>query len=237
MNNVTFKVFRFNPDNDKKHYFDTFSIPFTKGMTVLDGLFYIQRRMDGSLAFRVSCRAGVCGSCSMHINGKYRLACETQVGLLGGNITVRPLSHLPIFKDLFVDFKPFWDKYKYIKPYLIPGNTADETERLQTQDDRKKIDLIIDCILCSSCYSSCTMTATHKDYLGPAALLKVNRFVQDTRDNATTERLDVASGNDGVFRCHTIYNCQYVCPKDLDPTGAIANLKRKIVAKDFGCKK
>jgi len=223
-----FKIFRFDPEKDKRPRFQKYEVPARPYLTVLDALFYIQDNLDGSVAFRSSCREGVCGSCAMHINGKYRLACETQISLLKSKtIRLRPLAHLPIIRDLFVDMRAFWDKYREIKPYLMPGNEAPEKERLQTVDERKKIDILVDCILCSSCYSSCPVTATDEKYLGPAALLKADRFLCDSRDKANEERLTIINGDHGAFRCHTIFNCQKVCPKDLDPTGAIADLKMK----------
>jgi succinate dehydrogenase / fumarate reductase iron-sulfur subunit len=234
MKEVKFKVFRFDPEKDKNFHFDTFVVPTRPGMTVLEGLLYIRENIDSSLAFRTSCRAGVCGSCAMHINGRYRLACETQISVCGNIIRIRPLAHLNIIKDLVVDMTPFWKKYKFIKPYLIPGNPnpvdIGGKERIQTQDEREKLTGIIDCILCGCCYAACPMTATHEEYLGPAAFLKANRFFLDTRDNADEERLKlVASEEHGVWRCHTIFNCQKACPKELDPAGAIANLKMNAI--------
>ncbi|MBI3990615.1 MAG: 2Fe-2S iron-sulfur cluster binding domain-containing protein, partial [Candidatus Omnitrophica bacterium] len=159
---MIFKVFRFNPEEDKKPYFKIYDVPVKKGMTVLDGLWYIQERLDGSLAFRSSCRAGVCGSCAMHINGCYRLACETQLSGLKGElsaakppadiiITIRPLSELKVIRDLVVDMEQFWKKYEYIKPYLMPGASMSGKERCQTYDERKKLDGLIECILCGCC--------------------------------------------------------------------------------------
>jgi len=229
---VIFNIFRFNPDNDKKPYFQEFEIPFIrKDLTVLEGLYYIQERLDNSLAFRSSCRAAVCGSCAMHINGKYRLACNTLVSKLKSNtITIRPLSHMPIHKDLFVDMKPFWEKYEHIKPYLIPGKSAPTSgEQIQSPDERTRIDVLIDCILCACCHSSCPITASHEKYLGPMALLNMDRFLSDTRDGAKQERLAIVNDEHGVWRCHTVFNCQEVCPKDLNPSGAIAHLKMEIV--------
>ncbi len=234
MEKRTFKIFRYDSSKEESPRFASFEVPVEQGMTVLEGLIYIQGNLDGSLAFRSSCRAGVCGSCAMHINGKYRLACETQIDQLKSNtVTIRPMAHLKVFKDLFVDLEPFWEKYKRIKPFLQPGEPAPERERIQTAEDRLKLEGLIDCILCGACYASCTVCETHPDYLGPAVLLKVARFVEDSRDNASDQRLEDVSGFDGVFRCHTIFNCQEVCPKDLDPTGSIANLKRKIIKKKF----
>ncbi|MFH1729220.1 MAG: succinate dehydrogenase iron-sulfur subunit [Pseudomonadota bacterium] len=235
MEEIIIKVFRFDPDVDKKHHFDKFVVPYERGMTVLDCLLYIQSHLDGSLAFRYSCREGVCGSCAMHINGKYQLACEAQVSeLKSKSITVRPLAHLPIVRDLFVDLEPFWEKYKLIKPYLIPGKpSVDGKERLQKVEDRSKLDQIVDCILCGCCFSSCMLTKTDPNYIGPAALAKADRFVLDSRDSATEERLAIIGGDDGVFKCHTMFNCLEVCPKDVNPTKRIADLKNKLVCSKY----
>jgi len=229
--NYIFSVFRFDPDADHSPRFDAFRVPpFKKSLTVLEGLFYIQEKLDGSLAFRASCREGICGSCAMHINGKYRLACETQVAELdSGTVRIQPLGHLAVLRDLVVDMEPFFEKYKYIKPFLMPGSPPPERERPQTADEQAKVMPSIDCILCSCCYSSCTVTGTDPEYLGPAALLWADRFIRDSRDSADDERLDLIDQVHGVWRCHTIFSCQEVCPKDLDPTGAIADLKRKAI--------
>jgi succinate dehydrogenase / fumarate reductase iron-sulfur subunit len=226
---AAFKIFRFDPDEKKAPHFQKYEVPFEEGLTVLGGLLYIQHHIDGSVAFRSVCRAGVCGSCSMHINGKYRLACEVQVSHLGYNVTLRPLAHMPIIKDLMVDLAPFWEKYEEIKPYLMSGGAPPEKERMQSRDERSKLTGIVDCILCGCCHSSCAMTGTDPEYLGPAALAKAARFILDSRDEGYEERLSLVSGDHGVWRCHTIYSCQEVCPKDIDPTGAIAVLKRNII--------
>ncbi|MCF6154684.1 MAG: succinate dehydrogenase iron-sulfur subunit [Candidatus Brocadia sp.] len=229
---VFFHILRFNPDTDKKPFFQKFEIPFTrKDLTVLEGLNYIQQRLDNSLAFRSSCREAICGSCAMHINGKYRLACNTLVSKLKSNtITIRPIAHMPIHKDLFVDMKPFWEKYEYIKPYLMPGKPLPTSgERIQSPDERAKIDILVDCILCSCCHSSCPVTASHEKYLGPMAFLTIDRFVSDSRDGAKEERLTIVNDEHGVWRCHTVFNCQEVCPRDLNPSGSIAHLKMEIV--------
>lgn len=225
-----FRVFRFDPDKDQMPYFQDFNLPDVKGMTVLEGLYYILENLDPTLAFRSSCRAAVCGSCAMHINGQYRLACETQVDDFRPHaIVLRPLAHMTMIRDLVVDMKPFYENYELIKPYLIPKEEPGEKEYLQSIENRKKILVLTDCILCGACYGSCPVAATDQRYLGPAALLKTLRFVEDSRDGATAQRLAYVATDTGVFRCHTIFNCQQVCPKDLDPTGAIAKLKRKSI--------
>ena len=226
-----FKIFRFDPDKDDKPYFENFTVPCKKGETVLGALFEIQDRIDGSLQFRFSCRAGVCGSCGMHINGAYRLACETQVSAMSQPIKLQPMSNMPVIKDLVVDMTEFWKKYRLIEPFLKPGRIDTDKELPQTADEREKLGNSINCILCGACSSSCTMTMTNEAYLGPAALLKAWRFVADSRDRSYVERLESVDGLDGVWRCHTIFNCQLACPKDLDPTGAIASLKREIIKK------
>lgn len=234
MTEVTFKIFRFDPDTDKSHHFDEFQISVTKGMTVLDGLYEIQNNLDPSLTFRSSCREGVCGSCAMHISGSYSLACETQIIPLKKKIiTIRPLSHLPIIRDLVVDFSLFWKKYKLIKPYLIPGESAGEKERFQSPAERINLDVIVDCILCASCYSSCMLTDTDPEYIGPAALTKICRFINDGRDSDKERRLTVASDEHGVARCHTMYNCKEACPKEINPTKWIAKLKKEIVKNSY----
>lgn len=224
-----FKIFRYDPDNGREPHFQIFEVPDVKGMTVLEGLFYILEERDPTLAFRCSCREAVCGSCAMHINGIYGLACKTQVSRLSEPVTIRPLSHMRIEKDLVVDMKPFWDNYKLIMPYLVPAEEPPEKEYLQSPEQRKRLDHHVDCILCAACYSSCPVSYGDPDYIGPHALLKALRFVEDSRDGAARERLAIVAKDTGVFRCHTIFNCQKVCPRDLDPTGAISKLKIKIL--------
>jgi succinate dehydrogenase / fumarate reductase iron-sulfur subunit len=228
MDKVTFKVFRFDPARDKSGRLENFTVPWEKGLTVLEGLYYIMENLDGSLAFRSSCRAAVCGSCAMHINGKYRLACRTQVEHLNNPIiTVQPLAHLPIFKDLVVDMGRFFKHYTKIKPYLMPSGNVPAKEVAQSPEERKKIDGFIDCILCGACYGSCPVAGSNPDYIGPHSILRSARWVNDSRDTARSERLDIVADNLGLWRCHSIFNCQAACPKDLDPAGAITQLKRQ----------
>jgi succinate dehydrogenase / fumarate reductase iron-sulfur subunit len=225
-----FKILRFDPSQNKIPFFQEFRVDkIRESMTVLDGLYFILNNIDGSLAFRSSCRAAVCGSCAMHINGRYRLACETQIS--GEHVTIRPLSHLPVIKDLVVDLSPFWAKYRKIKPYLIAKEPPSGREKPQSAAERENLNLIIDCILCSACYASCPMTDSDPDYLGPAAITKANRFVVDSRDSHQDERLLIAGDDHGIFRCHTAFNCSEVCPKKIDPAGSIAHLKRLFVSR------
>ncbi|MEW6408516.1 MAG: succinate dehydrogenase iron-sulfur subunit [Nitrospirota bacterium] len=227
---MKFRVFRFDPENDCDPYFDEFDLPVEKGMTVLEGLYYILENLDSSLAFRSSCRCAICGSCSMYINGQFRLACRTLIANLETDmVSIRPLSNLPILKDLVVDMKPFFENYKLIEPYLIPKEQPPEKEYYQSLQNREKIDGSIDCLLCGICYGACPTVSLRKDYLGPAAITKTFRFITDSRDGAMEKRLAVVATEDGIYRCHTIFNCQKFCPKDIDPSDYISQLKRKVV--------
>ncbi|MDO8491132.1 MAG: succinate dehydrogenase iron-sulfur subunit [Dehalococcoidia bacterium] len=229
---ATLRVFRFQPGQDEKPRFDTYHVQAKSGMTVLDALFQVLDDQDGSLAFRYSCRGAICGSCAMYINGSYRLACQTQLANLGaGPVSVNPLPHLPIIKDLAVDMAPFFDKYEKVMPYLLGEERPPEKEFQQSIDQRKKIDEAIDCILCGCCYSSCPSVWTNKSYLGPAALTKAYRFVADSRDKAYDERLAIVSGEEGVWRCHTIFNCVEACPKKINCTYSIQELKKKTLTR------
>lgn len=229
---VTFKIERFDPDVDKEPYFKTYEVKTEKEMSVLEALFYIVENLDGSLAFRYSCRGAVCGSCAMRINGKNRLACQTLIKTLRAKtITVASLPHLPIIKDLVVDMDSFFKKYERIKPYLINPSSAPDKERTQTIRARAKIDEMINCILCGACYSACTVAATDPQFLGPAALTKAYRFLADSRDAARVERLELVGGEHGALRCHTLFNCAEACPKYIVPTYSIQKLKGELYGK------
>ena len=229
MDQITFKVQRFHPDKDTKPYLQEYTFPLKPAMTVLEGLYHILEYIDHSLSFRSSCRMAVCGSCAMHINGKYRLACNTQISFLKSHtITVRPLLHMPVLKDLVVDHTGFFENMIALRPWLIDKQPVPKEEYLQTPEQRKKLDVVADCIMCQACYASCPVAGTDNKYFGPHAFLKALRFVNDSRDAAQMERLAQVAGETGVFRCHTIFNCQEVCPKHLDPSGAIAKLKMNI---------
>ncbi len=224
---VKFKILRYDPEGDGKSRFQSYEVETRKGMTVLEGLFYIQEKLDGSIAFRSSCRAGVCGSCGMIINGSFRLACETQIESLKSSvISLRPQTHVPVIKDLVVDLRPFWNKFKYVKPYLLPHDPPPQRERPQSQAEREKLDIVADCILCANCYTACPLTGTDDDYLGPQPLLQANRFIRDSRDGEKDMRLDLVGGEHGAFRCHTIFACQKACPKDLRHRNAPKSLSR-----------
>ncbi len=222
----TFKILRFNPEKDKKAAFMKYQVPMKGCSTVLDGLFYIHKYMDSSLAFRFSCRGSVCGSCAMNINDGHRLACETQVEKLGSSIKIRPISHLPVIKDLVVDMERFWLHYEKIKPYLM-SNSVNDKENIISPAERKRLDGLIECILCGLCFSACPVTSLNEDYYGPAALLKLGRFVEDKRDGYK-ERVNIGGTREGVWRCRNVFNCQEVCPKNLTPAKTINRMRLKI---------
>ena len=234
MAEARFRINRYDPAVDgeldgarRSQRYEEFTVPYEGTLRVLDGLFYVQEQLDGSLSFRYCCRASICGSCAMYINGRYRLACQTNVNRFEGKvITVEPLPHLPLVKDLVVDMTGFFDAYEYIKPWLIRNSKLPEKEIEQSPADRRKLDMPIDCILCGSCYSSCPSVWGDGDYVGPAALLKAYRFELDSRDEARKERLPRFDNEHGAYRCHTITNC--VEPR-LNPTEAIQWLKRAAV--------
>jgi succinate dehydrogenase / fumarate reductase iron-sulfur subunit len=230
MPDLKIRIKRQDPGKGSEPRWDDFTVPFEGAFTVLEALFYIQEHLDGSLSFRYCCRASVCGSCACYINGAYRLACQTNVNhLKPGVVTVEPLPHLTVYKDLVVDLDDFFAKYEYIKPWLILKSPEPERELLQSPKDRKKLDMPTDCILCGCCYSSCPSVWGEENYLGPAALLKAHRFEVDSRDEARKDRLPLFDNERGVYRCHTIMNCVEACPKELNPTEGIQWLKRAAV--------
>lgn len=224
---VTFKIYRYNPEKDKKGTFEEFKVDSHDGWTILDYLNYIKWYIDGSLTYRRSCRSAICGSCAMTINKVNRLACHTQLSELGTNeVVVEPLKSFPVIKDLAVDMDHFYEKIEAVKPWLIVNRPLGDKEMYQTEEERNKVDLAVMCILCGSCTSSCPSYWYNKDYLGPAALYKAFRFAFDSRDDGLHERLDIVNDKNGMFRCHTIFNCVESCPKTLNPTHGISELKK-----------
>jgi len=236
---ITVKVQRFDPNADKEPYWQKYDVPLRPAMTVLDALFEILNHQDGSLAFRFCCRAGVCGSCAMVIAGKVRLACETQISqfLDLNELLISPLPHQKVVKDLAVDYTLFFDRLKAVKPYLVGKEPYPEKEFIQLPKQRVPINEPIDCLMCGSCTSACTMAWLNENYLGPAALLKSYRFLVDSRDTIPDQRLDIIENENGVWRCHTQFNCVEVCPKKLNPTEAIQKQKIKAIKRKlFGRK-
>lgn len=241
MAEARFRIRRFDPAAGEARY-DEFTVAYENSLTVLEGLFAIQERHDPSLAFRYCCRAAVCGSCAMYINGRYRLACQTNLRqLAAGTVTIEPLPHLTVIRDLVCDMDDFFAKYEYIKPWLIRASHEPEvepaSELLQSPEERQRLDMPIDCILCGACYSSCPSVWGEENYLGPAALLKAYRFEVDSRDEGG-ERMPAWENERGIYRCHTVTNCIEACPKRLNPTEGIQWLKRAALRRHlFGKKK
>jgi succinate dehydrogenase / fumarate reductase iron-sulfur subunit len=241
MPGVKFRLKRYDPTRDAPgtSRWSEYHVEYLSSTTVLEGLFDIQEHQDRSIAFRYCCRAAVCGSCAMYINGRYRLACQTNIRFLNSPaVTIEPLPHLPVIRDLVCDMDDFFAKYEYIKPWLIRNSEPEEREIPQSPAQRSKLDMPIDCILCGSCYSSCPSVWAEENYLGPAALLKAYRFEVDSRDEGDRERLPIWDNERGSYRCHTITNCIEACPKRLNPTEGIQWLKRAAVRRRlFGRKK
>jgi len=229
-----FRIFRYNPEDDISPRYDEFTIPVEPMWTVLDALNYIKWYKDGSLAFRRSCRHGICGSCAMTIQGHNSLACETQLATLKNDpIEVEPLRSFTVIKDLVVNMDDFFERYEEVRPYFIAGTPPTDKERLQSPEERKLLDDCWECILCGACTSSCPSYWADKDFLGPAALLKAYRFIFDSRDEGEEERMAALDNKHGLWRCHTIFNCVEACPKSLNPTRAISQLKKKVVSEKF----
>lgn len=233
---VTFKIQRYDPEKDHEPRWQEYTIEASENMTVLDCLHKIKWDLDGSLSFRRSCAHGICGSDGMRINGKNRLACSTLLKDIDTSktIVIEPLPALPIIKDLVLDMTDFYEKYKAVKPYLI-NNTPppSNSERLQSNDDAEKLFESAKCILCACCTTSCPSTWSNENYIGPAALLKAYRFIFDTRDEAADERLDIIDTPDGIWRCHTIFNCIESCPKEINITWHISQLKKRLSSREI----
>ena len=229
----TFKIYRYDPTDGGNPYWDTYQIDLNEcGPMVLDALFKIKNEIDPTLAFRRSCREGVCGSCAMNIGGRNTLACTKGIDEVGGNavITISPLPHLPVVRDLVPDLSNFYKQYASIEPWLHTSTPLPTEEITQTVEDRDKLDGYYECILCASCSTSCPSYWWNGDrYLGPAALLQAYRWLVDSRDDADKERLDSLEDPFKLYRCHTIMNCTNVCPKGLNPAQAIAEVKKMMV--------
>lgn len=224
---VKFKVYRYNPEVASKPYYMDYVVEVeNKGIKVLTAIELIKQQ-DATLAVRRSCREGVCGSDGMNINGKNRLACITSIGELQQPIRLQPLPGLPVIRDLVVDMSQFYKNYKKVKPYLIPyEDNVPTKEYLQSPEDRAKLDGLYECILCACCTTSCpSFWWNPEKFIGPSGLLQAYRFVIDSRDGATQQRLDELKDPFSVFRCRTIMNCVSVCPKGLNPTKAIGKLR------------
>ena len=231
---MRFLIYRYNPDAEAAPHMQEYTLSdIEPGMMLLDALLKIKSTQDESLSFRRSCGEGVCGSDGMNINGRNGLACITPLKSLKQPIEIKPLPGLPVIRDLVVDLTQFYHQYREVKPYLTVRDPEPEVEYLQTPEQRDQLDGLYECILCACCSTSCPSFWWNPDkFRGPAALLQAWRFLADSRDQATAERLQDLEGPYRLFRCHTIMNCVDVCPKNLNPTKAIGNI-RKLMLKDI----
>ena len=226
---VTVKIFRYNPEKDKRGHYETYTVEAQETDRILDVLELIKGHQDGSLSFRRSCAHGVCGSDGMRINGRNYLACKVLVKDLGtSSITVEPMLGLQVLKDLIVDMEPFFEHYRSMLPYFINDNPEPAKERLQSPEQRARFDDTTKCILCAACTTSCPSYWANDRYYGPAAIVNAHRFIFDSRDQGASERLQILNSQFGVYRCHTIFNCTEACPREIQITKAIGEVKKAI---------
>jgi len=227
---VKLSVYRYDPDTDSRPAMRDYVVEGYRGTMVLDLINHIKDHLDDSLSFRRSCREGVCGSDAMNINGKNRLACVTTIAELAQPIVLRPLPGVPVVRDLIVDLSEFWLQYHSIKPYLVNDDPPPERERLQSPEQRDQLNGLYECILCACCSTACPTFWWNPDrFVGPAGLLQAYRFITDSRDLDTNQRLDNLNDAYRLFRCRTIINCADVCPKGLNPALAISEIRNLLV--------
>ncbi|MET9645732.1 succinate dehydrogenase iron-sulfur subunit [Streptomyces syringium] len=232
---VTFRIRRFNPEISDQATWQDFQLEIDPKERVLDGLHKIKWDHDGTLTFRRSCAHGICGSDAMRINGKNRLACKTLIKDINPAkpITVEPIKGLTVLKDLVVDMEPFFQAYRDVMPFLITKGNEPTRERLQTAEDRERFDDTTKCILCAACTSSCPVFWNDGQYFGPAAIVNAHRFIFDSRDEAGEQRLEILNDKDGVWRCRTTFNCTDACPRGIEVTKAIQEVKRALITRRF----
>jgi succinate dehydrogenase/fumarate reductase iron-sulfur protein len=227
----TLRVFRFDPQTAAAPRLEDFTVSMPANLTVLQALMKIQDEQDGALAFRFACRGAICGSCGMAVNGRLTLACRTQLSLFPERtIVVEPLPNLTVVKDLLVDMDPFWRSYEAVRPWLHAAERLPEKEQLVAEDARRKIDRFVGCVLCACCYGACPVPGRDPEYLGPAALAKLFRFVADPRDTRGEDALRAVDSEHGVWGCDTVFRCIDHCPKEVRPYDGIGGLRRRLVA-------
>ena len=235
-NSKTFHVYRYNQESGENPSIDSFELDMDNcGPMVLDALLKIKAEMDSSLSLRRSCREGICGSCAMNINGQNTLACTRAIDDYPDDIYIYPLPHQPVVKDLVSDLSNFYAQHASIEPWMkVKSPTSPDRERLQSIAEREKLDGLYECVMCACCSTSCPSYWWNSErYLGPATLLTAYRWISDSRDEATGERLDELEDPFKLYRCHTIMNCTDVCPKELNPAKAIAEIKKLMVKRKF----
>ena len=225
----TFRIKRYDPDVDVKPHFTEYTVALEPNDRVLDGLNEIKWHQDGTLTYRRSCAHGVCGSDAMRINGRNRLACKILMQELGKKITLEPLIGFRVVKDLVVDMDQFFASYKSVKPYLIADEAAAGQERRQSPEQRERFDDTTKCILCAACTTACPITWTNEEFVGPAAIVNAHRFIFDSRDQGAAERLRILNTRSGVWRCRTVFNCTDACPRGIEVTRAIEQVKRALL--------
>ncbi|MCP9985439.1 succinate dehydrogenase iron-sulfur subunit [Streptomyces sudanensis] len=232
---ATFRIRRFDPEVSDEAFWQDFRIEIDPKERVLDGLHKIKWDVDGSLAFRRSCAHGICGSDAMRINGRNRLACKTLIKDVTPDepIVIEPLKALTVMKDLIVDMEPFFQAYRDVMPFLVTSGNEPTRERLQSAEDRERFDDTTKCILCAACTSSCPVFWNDGQYFGPAAIVNAHRFIFDSRDEAAEQRLEILNGEDGVWRCRTIFNCTDACPRGIEITKAISEVKRALITRRY----
>ncbi len=231
-----FQIYRFDPDSERNPSTDVYEVDLEKcGPMVLDALIKVKNETDATLTFRRSCREGICGSCAMNIDGTNTLACTKPIEEIKGDARVYPLPHLPVVKDLVPDLSQFYAQYASIKPWIQTQTLPPpDRERLQSKEDREKLDGLYECILCACCSTSCPSYWWNGErYLGPAVLLQAYRWLADSRDEHAGERLDDLEDPFRLYRCHTIMNCTQTCPKSLNPAKAIGEIKKMMVARSL----
>jgi len=226
---VNLRIKRFNPEKDKEPWWGEYKVEAEPTDRLLDVLNQVKWRMDGTLTYRRSCAHGVCGSDAMQINGSNRLACKVLLKGLGQKITIEPLRGFRVIKDLLVDMDTFLAKYRSVQPYLMTKGPDPEKERLQSPEDRERFDDTTKCILCGACTSSCPSFWGNSEYVGPAAIVNAHRFLFDSRDEGGEERLEILNNLEGVWRCRTIFNCVEACPRDINVTRAIGEVKKALL--------
>jgi succinate dehydrogenase / fumarate reductase iron-sulfur subunit len=226
---MTVRIRRFDPERDAEPHWETYDVEAQPTDRVLNLLHTIKWEIDGSLTFRRSCAHGVCGSDAMRINGVNRLACQVLVRDLPDTITIEPIKGLPLEKDLIVDMEPFFEAYRAVKPFLITYGNEPSRERVQSPAQRDRFDDTTKCILCAACTTSCPVYWTDGAYVGPAAIVNAHRFIFDSRDEGGDERLEILNDREGVWRCRTTFNCTEACPRGIEVTKAISEVKRALL--------
>ena len=230
---ITLIIRRFNPELDAEPYWRDYDVDVLPTDRILDALHKIKWEQDGSLTFRRSCAHGVCGSDAMRINGKNRLACKTLLKDVNPSqpITVEPIKGLPVLKDLVVDMEPFFAAYRSVMPFLVTSGNEPTRERIQSQADRERFDDTTKCILCAACTTSCPVYWSDGQYFGPQAIVGAHRFIFDSRDEGGDQRLEILNDREGVWRCRTTFNCTEACPRGIEVTKAIQEVKRALLAR------